>query len=174
MSADTPPPGETGRPSDYARALGARLRGVRQQQGLSLHAVEERSDRRWKAVVVGSYERGDRAISVQKLAELAGFYGVPVADLLPTGDTSARSEAPRRLVLDLDALSRVPADRSGPLTRYVAAIQTQRGDFSGRALAIRMDDLRTLAVIYDVSPAALVEDLVEWGVLDEDVRANFE
>jgi len=170
MSTDA----DEGRPSDYARALGARLRGVRQQQGLSLHAVEERSDRKWKAVVVGSYERGDRAISVQKLAELAGFYGVPVADLLPVGDTTVRSEAPRRLVLDLDALSRVPADKSGPLTRYVAAIQTQRGDFSGRSLAIRMDDLRTLAVIYDISPATLVDDLIGWGVFDEDVRANFE
>jgi transcriptional regulator with XRE-family HTH domain len=174
MSTDTTPHEDAGRPSDYARALGARLRGVRQQQGLSLHAVEERSERRWKAVVVGSYERGDRAISVQKLAELASFYGVPVADLLPSGDTNVRSEAPRRLVLDLDALSQVPSDRAGPLTRYVAAIQTQRGDFSGRALAIRMDDLRTLAVIYDVSPQALVEDLIGWGVFDEEVRINFE
>ncbi|MBA3277972.1 MAG: transcriptional regulator, partial [Geodermatophilaceae bacterium] len=47
--------------SDYARALGARLRGIRNQQGLSLQGVEDKSDGRWKAVVVGSYERGDRA-----------------------------------------------------------------------------------------------------------------
>jgi hypothetical protein len=37
-----------------------------------------------------------------------------------------------------------------------------------------MDDLRTLAVIYDVSPQALVEDLIGWGVFDEEVRINFE
>ena len=49
---------------------------------LSLHGVEEKSDNRWKAVVVGSYERGDRAVTVQKLAELADFYGVPVSELL--------------------------------------------------------------------------------------------
>jgi len=174
MTEETIDSGDSGRPSDYARSLGARLRGVRQQQGLSLHAVEEKSDRKWKAVVVGSYERGDRAISVQKLAELASFYGVPVADLLPTGDTTPRSESPRRLVLDLEALALVSSDRSGPLTRYVAAIQTQRGDFSGRTLAIRMDDLRTLAVIYDISPSDLVDDLIEWNVLDEDARINFE
>ena len=64
--------------SDYARALGARLRAIRTQQGLSLHGVEKKSKGRWKAVVVGSYERGDRAVTVQKLAELADFYGVPV------------------------------------------------------------------------------------------------
>src|SRR6478752_8256875 len=41
---------------DYAHALGARLRAIRAQQGLSLHGVEEKSEGRWKAVVVGSYE----------------------------------------------------------------------------------------------------------------------
>ncbi len=30
-------------PSDYARALGSRLRAIRTQQGLSLHGVEEKS-----------------------------------------------------------------------------------------------------------------------------------
>ena len=69
--------------ADYAHALGARLRSIRAQQGLCLHGVEEKSEGRWKAVVVGSYERGDRAVTVAKLAELAEFYGVPVAELLP-------------------------------------------------------------------------------------------
>jgi len=69
--------------TEYARALGARLRAIRTQQGLSLHGVEEKSQGRWKAVVVGSYERGDRAVTVQRLSELADFYGVPVAELLP-------------------------------------------------------------------------------------------
>ena len=48
---------------DYAKALGAKLRAIRQQQGLSLHGVEQKSGGRWKAVVVGSYERGDRAVT---------------------------------------------------------------------------------------------------------------
>ena len=60
-------------PSDYAKTLGARLRAIRTQQGLSLHGVEEKSRGRWKAVVVGSYERGDRSVTVQKLAELAVY-----------------------------------------------------------------------------------------------------
>ena len=83
--------------SDYARALGARLRSIRQQQGLSLHGVEEKSQGRWKAVVVGSYERGDRAVTVQKLAELADFYGVPVGELLPGAGPSGTNEPPPRI-----------------------------------------------------------------------------
>ena len=43
--------------TDYSRALGARLRAIRNQQGLSLQGVEDKSHGRWKAVVVGSYER---------------------------------------------------------------------------------------------------------------------
>ena len=78
---------------DYAKALGGKLRAIRQQQGLSLHGVEQKSGGRWKAVVVGSYERGDRAVTVQKLAELADFYGVPVAELLPEGRVTVRLRA---------------------------------------------------------------------------------
>ena len=56
---------------------------MRNQQGLSLQGVEAKSAGRWKAVVVGSYERGDRAVTVQRLAELAEFYGVPAGRAAP-------------------------------------------------------------------------------------------
>lgn len=68
---------------DYAKAVGQRLRAIRQQHGLSLKGVEQRSRGHWKAVVVSSYERGDRAVSVQRLYELAEFYAVPITELLP-------------------------------------------------------------------------------------------
>ena len=152
-------------PGDYAHALGARLRAIRMQQGLSLHGVEEKSEGRWKAVVVGSYERGDRAVTVARLAELADFYGIPVAELLPESRPSRRGMAAPKLVIDLQRLGELPADKAGPLARYAAAIQSQRGDYNGKVLTIRSEDLRSLAVIYDQSPEELTEQLVEWGVL---------
>src|SRR3954467_3899228 len=82
---------------DYAGALGGRLRAIRTQQGLSLHGVEKKSQGRWKAVVVGSYERGDRAVTVQKLAELADFYGVPVSELLPDPRPAAAGAPAQRV-----------------------------------------------------------------------------
>jgi transcriptional regulator with XRE-family HTH domain len=160
--------------TDYAKALGARLRSIRTQQGLSLHGVEEKSQGRWKAVVVGSYERGDRAVTVQKLAELADFYGVPVAEVLPDGSPNAAAEPPPRLVIDLEQLQAVPAEKAGPLARYAATIQSQRGDYNGRVLSIRQDDLRTLAVIYDQSPSVLTEQLIGWGVLNPEARRAVE
>ena len=73
-------------------------------------------------------------------------------------------------MIDLERLGQVPADKAGPLARYVAAIQAQRGDYNGRILSIRQDDLRTLAVIYDEAPGALADQLVAWGVLNPDAR----
>ena len=160
--------------NDYARALGIKLRAVRNQQGLSLQGVEAKSQGTWKAVVVGSYERGDRAVTVQRLAELADFYGVPMAELLPEPASAAISEPPPRLVIDLERLGQVPPDKAGPLARYVAAIQAQRGDYNGRILSIRQDDLRTLAVIYDEAPGALADQFVGWGVLNPDARRTID
>jgi transcriptional regulator with XRE-family HTH domain len=156
--------------TEYAKSLGARLRAIRTQQGLSLHGVEEKSQGRWKAVVVGSYERGDRAVTVQRLSELAEFYGVPVSELLPEGASISIAEPSARIVIDLEQLQQVPADQAAPLARYAATIQSQRGDYNGRVLSIRHEDLRSLAVIYDASPGALTEQLIGWGVLTPDAR----
>lgn len=159
-------------PSEYAKSLGARLRAIRQQQGLSLQGVEEKSGGRWKAVVVGSYERGDRAVTVARLAELADFYRVPVAELLPDGG-GTRQESAGKIVLDLERLYEHTADELAPVARYARAIQQQRGDYNGRVLSIRANDLQALAIVYDTSPSGLVERFTELGVLVADPRALF-
>lgn len=156
--------------SSYAKALGGRLRAIRTQQGLSLQGVEQRSGGMWKAVVVGSYERGDRAVTVQRLAEIADFYGVPVSALLPDSGPAGHPEPPPKLVLDLERLQSVPSEKAGPLARYAQTIQSQRGDYNGKVLSIRADDLRALAVIYDLPPSDLAEELIGWGVLSAEAR----
>ncbi len=151
--------------SDYAKKLGARLRSIRQQQGLSLQGVEEKSAGRWKAVVVGSYERGDRAVTVARLNELADFYRVPISELLP-GDGPTRLEGAAKVVIDLEALTQLQQHENvGPLIRLARSIQQQRGDYNGKVLSIRGDDLRSMAIVYDMSPASLVDKLEAWGVI---------
>ncbi|HUI03687.1 MAG TPA: transcriptional regulator [Acidimicrobiales bacterium] len=74
----------------YVRAVGARLRVVRHQIGLSLQAVEATSDHEFKASVLGAYERGERAISVSRLQRLARLYRVSVDQLLPQETDTTR------------------------------------------------------------------------------------
>jgi transcriptional regulator with XRE-family HTH domain len=154
---------------EYQRRLGSRLRAIRQQQGLTLQQVEELSGGKWKAVVVGSYERGDRAVSVAKLAELSEFYNVPVSELLPKEDLPAAAIAtggPSKIMLDLRRLSRSDLDPDlRPVSRFAHTIQLQRGDFNGNVLTIRGEDLRALSVIYGTDPDELVVRLEDEGVL---------
>jgi len=67
----------------YAKALGQNIRDARNALGMSLQVFEDHTDGVWKAVVVGSYERGERAITVLRLALLAAALGTTPAALLP-------------------------------------------------------------------------------------------
>jgi hypothetical protein len=109
---------------------------------------------------------------VSRLAELAEFYRVPVAELLPEG-SGVRHEAAGKIVLDLEKLYDAATDALEYVARYARAIQQQRGDYNGRVLSIRADDLRALAIVYDESTSNLVERLNEHGVLVTDPRSLF-
>ncbi len=111
-------------------------------------------------------------MTVSRLAELADFYRVPVAELLPEGGT-ARADAANKIVLDLEKLYDHSNDDLAYVAKYARAIQQSRGDYNGRVLSIRADDLRALAIVYDDSPTGLVDRLNEHGVLVEDPRAFF-
>lgn len=101
---------------DFNYALGQRLRAARRHRGWSLGDVESNTDGEFKASVVGAYERGERAISVQRFSRLADIYGTPASELLPASGHAG-------LLIDLDALS----DGGGDLVeRYLAAIQMLR------------------------------------------------
>ena len=153
---------------DYAKALGEQLRKIRVQKGMSLHDVQQASKGKWKAAVVGAYERGDRNVTVAKLSDLADFYGVPLSELLPDDGSPAAPgsvETRRKVVLDLESLDRVPVAERDPLSRFTTAIQIQRGDYNGRVLTIREDDLMALALLYQTTAQDLSRRLQEWGLL---------
>ncbi|HEX9342690.1 MAG TPA: transcriptional regulator [Actinomycetota bacterium] len=153
----------------YAEQVGERLRNIRLQKGLSLHDVEEGSSKEFKASVLGAYERGERSISVPRLQRLAMFYDVPVDHLLPKlgpppgGEVAVPAEGDS-VCIDLEALEGRREPEARTLVRYVSLIQMQRGDFNGKMLTIRWDDVRVLAAVLDQSPGGLVGRLAELGL----------
>lgn len=157
---------------DYERQVGARLRAVRQQRGLTLREVEETSEGRWKAVVVGSYERADRSVSLPRLHELSEFYGVDVNDLLPGGRSTGGEETPT-LVLDLRALRAASADPTlWPLVRFVADVRSRRGDRGADRITLRGTDARSLAILLDVTVEGLAELLDQRSLLVDPAAAS--
>ncbi|WP_322770599.1 transcriptional regulator [Frankia sp. Cr1] len=157
---------KTDKTMTYAKEVGARLRAVRNQQSLSLADVEGKSHGRWKTAAVGSYERGDRMVTVQTLSRLAEFYGVPMSALLPGGEHASAREAGPRVILDLEVLLRpVRLAEMAVLRRWVGRIRGDRGDWAGQVLTIRADDLYSLAVMHEMTPAEFMDQLAGWGVL---------
>lgn len=164
--ADGPPVDEEAADERYQVRLGERLRAIRRTQGLRLQDVEINSEGRFKAVVVGSYERGDRAVAAHRLASLAEFYGVPLTEVLPDDvahDPNGREDGIRLSVDRLRAAEDL--DETAPLLRLVRHVQWLRGDYNGRVLSLRGDDLRTVAIALDVQPEALGAWLEERGLL---------
>ncbi len=162
--------------------VGERLRAIRRQKRLSLQDVEAMSGQEFKASVLGAYERGERAISVPRLQRLARFYRVPVDQMLPTdeelggrtaGDESVvdlteRLRGGRRddrpVTIDLTAVEQLGGQEGEMLGRYLRMIQVQRGDYNGRMLTIRRDDLRAIACILDCHPDQVPSRLDSLGL----------
>jgi transcriptional regulator with XRE-family HTH domain len=156
----------------YARHVGERLRNIRRQQGLSLQAVEEQSEREFKASVLGAYERGERIISVLRLQRLARLYGVPVDQLLPKmtldpdygADGRAASDHEGPITIDLSRLESLDAPEREVLRRYIGMIQIQRGDFNGRLITIRSEDVRALARVFERDEDGMRTRIDEMGI----------
>jgi transcriptional regulator with XRE-family HTH domain len=162
-------------PSDYdddvstsfSVEVGRRLRSVRRSRSLSLDDVERNSGGRWSASAVGAYERGFRNLSLPRLQELAAFYDVPMSVLLGEADmiTGGARGAGGKLVLDLLALQAVP--EADAVLRYLRSIILERGDYNGRVLSVRRDDLRAICSLLRSDETATLEQLRAWGALIE-------
>jgi len=164
--------GETdGEPeSTFSQEVGQRLRSVRRIRGLSLDDVERESGGKWSASAVGAYERGFRNLSLPRLRDLASFYDVPMGVLLGEEDQTERGPG-GRLVIDLVALQGIPLPEAESVLRYLRSIILERGDYNGRILSVRRDDLRAVCSLLRTDEATTLEQLRKWGALVESGEA---
>jgi transcriptional regulator with XRE-family HTH domain len=165
--------------SGYTAELGARLRSLRRQRHQSLQDVEAASDYEFKASVLGAYERGERAISVPRLQRLARVYRVPVDRMVPRDEpgmapptgagqvadlTGGKHRDDRPVTIDLAALAQLREHEAEMLARYLRTIEVQRGDYNGRMLTIRRQDLTAIACIFGCPPDAVPGRLDNLGL----------
>jgi len=151
-------------PADIA----TRLRAIRKGRGLSLAQVEKLSHGAIKAVVLGSYERLDRSLSVTRAIELADLYGVPLAHLLGSSPEQLLPDLQRnRIVIDLRRASRLSSlavegrEKIRIFTTFIAWIASQRSDWNGEVLSLRRNDMSTLALLTFTSESAVIDWLLQ-------------
>lgn len=128
-------------------ALGGRLRAARRHRGLSLTEVEQLSEQEFKASVLGAYERGERALSVQRLVRLAALYEMPVKHLLPVEGDSEEAESP--MSIDLDTIA--TAEESAIVDRFLSSIHLMRRPDTG-GMAVRRSDMAILSSMLEALP----------------------
>jgi transcriptional regulator with XRE-family HTH domain len=129
-------------------ALQSRLRAVRISKGLTLSQVSLQSKGSISAIALGSYERGDRSLSTQKLFEISQIYGVPVAELLSSPNKGIDSG---RVIIDLRKLSlNQDVSTEAPL-KIIQRIAAMRHDWNGEVISLRSTDVTLLKIFADYS-----------------------
>ena len=139
-----------------------RLRIIRKSKGWSLQDVERNSNGKWKAVVIGSYERSDRSISLRKAISLMEFYQVPISELFP--EISPEAEA-RSISINLAKLADDQSINSESLRKFTKSIGDRRKDWNGKLLTIRANDLQFLSLLLGLNESAALDYLAEADLL---------
>ncbi|HSR15521.1 MAG TPA: helix-turn-helix domain-containing protein [Gemmatimonadales bacterium] len=156
----------------YNELVGARLRSIRKQRGLSLQDVQRLSSGEFKAAVVGAYERGERSLSLPRLRRLADFFQVPLTQFLPQEEKGERTMTPLPsggVTIDLNRMEGLSGTEAAMFDRFLRSIQMMRQDFNGKVLTIRRDDLRLLALLLEQSEEAFNKKLIELGLTTDSI-----
>jgi transcriptional regulator with XRE-family HTH domain len=130
------------------------LREIRRVKSLSLSDVEELSNGALKAVVLGSYERGTRSLSVRRAIQIAHLYEVPLEVLL-NGQSATRSYQVERTMIDLRRVRSLNGDmypsdelsKFESLRNYLKGIALMRNDWNGEVISLRGSDIQALALL---------------------------
>jgi transcriptional regulator with XRE-family HTH domain len=122
---------------------------------MTLRDVMVRSSGRFKASVLGGYERGERAISVKRFVALAQFYGIPADRLLAEALTLINPAGREEVVIDLSALRLVGGEEGRVVAEFVHRIRSERRDYLGEVVTLRAGDLEVLSLASGRSPEDL-------------------
>jgi hypothetical protein len=137
-----------------------KLRAIRKSKGWSLQDIERISKGKWKAVVIGSYERSDRSISLKKAIDLMKFYEVPIQLLFEEDPSqSIKTINNKKLVLDQRRIKNSTKPELESLKRLINYISTVRRDWNGEVLSLRSTDLQFIAILLNLSDEQTIDYL---------------
>ncbi|MGH2636119.1 MAG: helix-turn-helix domain-containing protein [Actinomycetota bacterium] len=128
---------------DLSRDIGRALRHVRIARGLTLRAAARLSEGRFKPSSIAGYERGERAITVQRFCDLSRVYGVDPARLLAGVLSEASGES--KVAVDLTALRRLDLPEAEKVRDFADRVRSVRGALGAEVVTLRDADLEVIA-----------------------------
>ncbi len=138
-----------------------RLRSVREGRALTLLDVEQKSMGEVTAIALGSYERGDRQISLSKLLQLARVYELPASEILTQ---KIERVEPTRITIDLRKIRKSVGGVALQIARALTEIASLRGDWNGEVISIRATDLTNLSLFTGLTASEIHLCVTEFSI----------
>jgi transcriptional regulator with XRE-family HTH domain len=138
--------------SNASALVSARIRALRREKGWSLKEFERRSGGKIRAITLGSYERGDRSLSVETISLIAETLSVHPSELFASACRPITSDTPRHIydLLKIHSLTLTPEREL--LLGFLKEVATNRGDWRGAVISIRDSDVATLSLLFALLP----------------------
>lgn len=140
-------------------ALGEVLRDARRRLGLTIREAAARSGTRFRPSAIGGYERGERAISLERFCDMAALYGIPPDRVLSDVLDRLRPEGRAEVVIDLTQLELLPGEEPRRAAELVDRVRRQRGSDAGDLISLRAGDLEALALAFQLPAGDLLRRL---------------
>lgn len=137
-----------------APTVGARIRAIRREKGWSLREFEQRSRGQIKAITLGSYERGDRSLSVETMSLIAETLSVHPAELLSRQCQPISTDTPRHIYDLLKLRSLEVSPECELLLQFIKEVASYRGDWRGAVISIRESDVANLTLLFALLPGS--------------------
>jgi transcriptional regulator with XRE-family HTH domain len=143
MSLEGPDARGGSMPGMLAKEIGAVLRLARAARGLTLRDVSILSSGSFKSSSLASYERGERAISLERFLVLADLYGIPPARMM--AQISRRVEGRAPIVVDIQMAHTIGGVEGAVLAGFVHEVVALRRQSAPEEISLRDSDLEVLA-----------------------------
>lgn len=154
--------------NDVSRAL----RAIRISRKLSLSDVEKLSHGEIKAVVLGSYERGSRSLSVRRAITIADIYQIPLGQLLDpvrqSAETARFDSYIPQVIIDTRRLRAIEDSGDHQITllaRFIRRITHLRQDWNGEIISLRGLDIAHMSLLIDCDESNCLQMLSDRQLL---------
>ena len=139
--------------------LQSRIRHIRESRHLTLTQAAKLSKGQVSAIALGSYERGDRSVSAQKLITIANLYEVPISELFEAPRSFMQEE---RISIDLRKILMTSNPVAQKITEVLRNIARMRGDWNGEVISLRAQDISNFQVFTGLSADEIKQVIADY------------